>query len=787
MAKARAFTAIAILTLTIGIAANVTIFTVVNAVLLKSLPYKDPDRLIAIEESIPSQNLDSAEISYPNYVDWRKSIKVIQDVAVFTKSNVTIVSPDGRGERVSGARVSPNTFSVLGIAPAQGRDFLVEEGPPNKADVALISDLLWHNRFSSDPQIVGKTIKINGNVTTIVGVMPPRFRFPETADIWLPVEARTQRGSHYLNAVARMGPGTTIEQAGAEMESIESQLKQAYPRENALFRIHVVSLKNLYNRETGPVLFALLGAVLFVLLIAVANVANLLLSRSTVRQREMALRAALGAGRGRIIRQLLTESLLLSFAGGAIGYLISLWAVDALVRAIPEELPFFINFAIDARVVGFAFAVSLVTGILFGLAPAFASSKPNLNETLKETSPQSSVGRRQTIRSFLITAEVALALVLLIGSGLMIESFFNIRRVQPGFDRNNVLVMNLSLTAANYKNAGSRAAFHRQALDRFSALPGVEVASGTSALPLSGSADGTGISVEGKEVTDPKDIAIANEQFIAPGYFRSMRIPLLTGRDFNDADNEKSQKVVIVDEALAKQYWPSEDPVGKRLKFGGPQSPEPWNIIVGVVGNIRQYGLKEASRPTVYISYQQNIPAYFTYVVRTAGSPQSLAGPAREALQSLDPEQPLYDVRTLDEVVRASYWDDRFFSDLFAIFASIALMLASVGIYGIVSYAVNQRVHEIGIRMALGARTADVLRLVVGQGMRPVFVGVAIGIVAALGVTKAISSLFFGVNAWDPIMFASLSALLLIVSIGASYIPARRATRVDPVIALRHE
>ena len=447
MRQAPGFAAIAVATLAIGIAANVTIFTVVNAVLLKSLPYTEPGQLIAIDETIPTQNLDNAGVSYPNYVDWKKSIKAIQDIGVFAESNITLVTGEG-GVRISGAEVSTNMFSLLGVDAARGRGFQEQDGLPSSEKVALISDVLWRNRFAADSNILGTVVKINGKPTTIIGVMPPRFRFPETGDLWIPVEGREIRGSHYLNAIGRMKPGVAIEQAKAEMEAIRAQLVQQYPEVNEKIGIRVDPLQKVYSGDAGPLLWALLGSVVFVLLIAVANVANLLLSRSTVRQREISIRAALGAGRRRIIRQLLTESLMLSILGGAIGCLVSWWAVDALVGMIPEELPFFIRFAVDTRVVVFAFTITVLTGILFGLAPALSSSKPNLNDTLKETSPQTSGGRRRFLRNALITSEVALALVLLIGSALMMESFFKIRRVQPGFDRTNVLVMDLSLTQA---------------------------------------------------------------------------------------------------------------------------------------------------------------------------------------------------------------------------------------------------------------------------------------------------------------------------------------------------
>jgi putative ABC transport system permease protein len=783
MAKARGFATVATLTLAIGIAANVTVFTAVNAALLRSLPYSNPERLVAINETLPRAKLD-IQVSYFNYLDWKKSIRQIADIGVYAKQDVTIVTADG-GERISGAEISTNLFPLLGVAPDKGRNFATEEGGAVRANVALISDGLWRQRFGGETGIVGSTLKINGKPTTIVGVMPPRFRFPDTSDIWLPIEGRQTRGSHYLSAIGRLRDGITIRQAQDELAAVEQQIGEQFPYETGV-GIHVVPLKSVYTGETGPLLLALLGAVFFVLLIAVTNVANLLLSRSNVRQREMAIRIALGAGRRRIIRQLLTESLLLSIAGGALGYLISLWSVDALVHAIPEELPFFMTFDIDFRVLLFTFGVTALTGILFGLAPALASN-PNLNHTLKETSLQSSAGALQRLSKVLVTAEVALALVLLIGSGLMIESFLHVRRVEPGFDRNNVLAMNLSLTPSSYTNVASRAEFYRQALERLAAIPGVASASGTSGLPLNGSEDTVGITIEGRPGKESEGVPVANQQFVAPGYFRTMGIPLITGRDFNSGDNANSESVVIVDETLARQFWPNDNPIGKRLKFGGPTSREPWSTVIGVVGAVHQLGLKEHTRVTTYTNYLQNVSAYFTFVVRTTVPPQTVAGAAREAIRAFDAEQPLYNIRTLDEIVRASYWEDVFFSDLFGIFAGIALVLAAIGIYGVVSYAASRRVREIGIRMALGARGKDVLGLIVGHGMRPVAMGIAIGIIAALGVTKLLSSLFFGVDAWDPLTFISISAILTLISAAAAYVPARRATRVDPVIALRHE
>jgi putative ABC transport system permease protein len=783
MAQARGFTVVAILTLAIGIAANVTVFTAVNATLLRPLPYSDPERLVGINETLPKQGLD-IQVSYANHLDWRKSSREMEDIGVFAANGVTMVTTDG-GERVSGAEISTNLFPLLGIAPSQGRNFAPDEGGAVRANVALISDGLWHRRFGGEPNIIGTVLKIDGRPTTILGVMPPKFRFPENSDIWLPIEGRSTRGTHYLFAIGRMRSGVTIQRAQAELASIEEQIGRQFPYESGL-GVHLIPLRDVYTGDTGPLLFALVGAVVFVLLIGVANVANLLLCRSNARQREMAIRVALGAGRLRIIRQLLTESAVLSAAGGAMGYLISLWVVDALVRAIPEELPFFISLDIDYRVLAFTVVVTAVTGILFGLAPALTSSNPNLNNTLKETSQRSS-GGRQMLRKVLVTAEVALALTLLVGSGLMIESFLHIRRVKPGFDRNNVLAMNLWLTPSSYPDIASRAAFHRQALDRLAAIPGVETASGTSRLPLGGNGDQVGITIEEPPDAAPRDVPVATQQFVAPGYFRAMGIPLIEGRDFNEGDDAKSEPVVIIDESLARQFWPNENPIGKRLRFGGPTSRAPWDTVIGVVGDVHHYGLKGQTRVTTYTNYLQNVPAYFTYVVRTAVPPQSIGGPARDALRGLDAEQPLYDVRTMDEVVRSSYWEDGFFSDLFGIFAGIAVLLAAIGIYGIVSYAASQRVREIGIRMALGARGKDVLSLIVGHGLRPVALGIAIGNLAALGITKGLSSLFFGVDAWDPPTFIAISALLTLIAAAATYVPARRATRIDPVVALRHE
>jgi len=784
MRQSKGFTTLAVITIAIGIAANVTIFTTVNAVLLKSLPYSNPEQLISIDEDMPEQMAESIQVSYQNYLDWKKSIRSIQDIGVFSERDIAVVTPEG-SERISGAQISPNMFPILGVVPALGRNFLEEEGPPAQPSVVLISDALWRRRFASDPNILGTSLKVNGVMASIVGVMPPRFRFPETADIWVPVEGREARGSHYLNAIGRMAPAVRLPQARAEMVAIQQQLAIAHPLANGKIGVRVIALREKASGDSGPLLWAMLGAVAFVLLIAVANVANLLLSRSTVRQREMAIRSALGAGQRRIIRQLLTESMLLSLVGGALGTLSSMWAVDIIATLIPEELPFYMQFDMDLRVIAFALGVTGLTGILFGLAPALASSRPNLNETLKETSPQSSIGRRRLAHNALITVEVALALVLLIASGLMIQSFLFIRRVPPGFDRSNVLAMDISLPQVKYADAASRIPFHKQAIERLSGIPGVEVASGTSNLPLGGRADGQGFTVQGAPPSD--QVPIANEQFVIPGYFRAMRIPITRGRDFTEADNMNAEKVIIVDETMVRRYWPNEDPIGKRLKFGGPQSKQPWNTIIGVVGGIRHYGLKELGPVTFYVNYEQNNAPYMTYVVRTSGLPENIAGAAREVIRAIDAEQPIYNIRTMEEVVRTSFWEDRFFSQLFAVFSAIALALAGVGIYGVVSYASNQRAHEIGIRMALGARDNDVLRLVVGQGLTPVVLGIGIGIVAALIITNLLADIFYGVNPSDPATFVTIPLLLLAVASAASYLPARRATRVDPVIALRHE
>ncbi|HEX8501292.1 MAG TPA: ABC transporter permease [Pyrinomonadaceae bacterium] len=789
--KQPGFSLVVVLTLAIGIGANSTIFSFANGVLLRPLPYADPESLVALDETSPKRNVTSMGVSFPNFLDWRAQNRVFEDIAAYTEGTYTLVG-GGEPEQIRGAGVSSGLFEILGVTPALGRTITPEEDRPGSETVVILSHGLWQRRFGSEPGAVGRTISVNNRPHTVVGVMPPGFKFPEVADLWVPLALDTQkwtRNDHGLGAIARLKPGVSLGQAAAEMEAIALRVEEQNPVTNEGLSVSVTNLRAGLVGGYRQSILILLGVVGFVLLIACVNVANLLLARASSRRREVSIRVALGAGRWRIFRQLITESLVLSAAGGALGLILALWGLQLLLTAVPVELPFWMKFDLDGRVLAFTAAVSLLTGIVFGAAPALQASKVDLNASLKEggrSDAHAGAGMRR-LRGLLVVGEVALSLVLLVGAGLMMRSFLRLQQVDVGVNPANVLTMSVPLPSARYREPERRSAFFQQLVERVGALPGVREVGAVSNLPLSGSRWGRSLTVEGRAALSVGAAPVINHCVVTPGYFRAMGIPVLAGRDIAEADAKDAPKVTVVDERLAREYWPGESPLGKRVRFGPPESNEPWHTVVGVVGGVRHERPDAATRMSVYVPYQQIPVREMTLAVRTGGDPAGLAVAVRSQVRGLDPDQPVTDVRTMGEVITSAIWQPRLHAILFGVFAAVALALASVGIYGVMSYAVTQRTHEIGIRIALGAKPRDILRLVVGHGLALTLVGIALGAASAFALTRVMTSLLFEVSPADPATFAANVALLTAVSLVACYIPARRATRVDPLVALRYE
>jgi putative ABC transport system permease protein len=795
--KNKGFTLVALIALALGIGANTAIFTVVNAVLLRPLPYHEPERLVTIWEESPQLGMYQMPVSFANLRDWVDQNQVFEQISAYTFTNVNLIGA-GEPERLSTIRSSANLFSLLGAAPMLGRTFLAEEDKEGAGRVVILSHHLWQRRFGSASSILGQPVTLNNQTYTVVGIMPPAFQFPvgfsylgkvlnESIDLYIPLAAtskETTRGNYSFFALGRLKPGVTIEQARAEMSTIEGRLEEQYPDGNFGIGVSLIGTHEQTIKDIRPALLVLLGAVTFLLLIACSNIANLLLARAAGRQKEFAIRAALGASRVRIVRLLLAESITLSLAGGCLGLLLALWGIDALV-ALAQDIPRVNEVGLDARVFGFTVAVSLATGIIFGLIPAIQASRPNLNETLKEGSRSSmgSVGGKR-IRSVLVSAEVALSLVLLIGAGLMVKSFVRLQQMNLGFNPDNVIALSLSLPPSTYPDARRQAAFFKEALERIQSLAGVRSAGATTGLPLVLSLSGSDFRIEGRPEAEPGENTIVNTRSISPGYFSTLGIAFVKGRDFSERDNGEASKVAIINDNLARSYFSNEDPVGKRITFDEGKT---WLSIVGIITDVKQLGLDASARPEVYWPYAQMAAPSMSLVVRTDSSPASLVAAVKSEIQTVDKDLPISEVKTMQELLAESVAGRRFNMLLLTIFAGVALVLAAVGIYSVMSYSVSQRTHEIGIRMALGARASDVLKLVVGHGMLLTLAGVAAGVAASLFLTGLMTSMLFGVTATDPITFAAVSIVLTGVALGACFVPARRATKVDPMVALRYE
>ena len=800
LAKSPAFTAIVVLTLALGIGANTAIFSAVNAVILRPLPYREPHRLVTIEHMYPSLDME-APVSVPGFLDYEKKGRSFESMAVQSgwQANLTGV---GEPVRMQGQRVTGKFFTTLGVPAMLGRTLQPGEDAVGRERVAVLSYDAWQRIFGADPGIVGRGLALNGESYEVVGVMPRGFRdfFNRDAEIWAPLVFRPdqmtddQRTHEFLNLTARLKPGVPVEQAQGEMRTLAEQLKRDYADQYALaWSIGVTPLSIQATGDVRPALLVLLGAVGFVLLIACANVANLLLARAAARSKEIAVRTALGATRERLLKQLLTESLLVSLAGGAVGLLLAYAGVRALVAMDIGNLPRSDEIGIDGTVMLFTLVVSLAAGLLFGLAPAIHTATPNLHGALKEGGRGTTADRgSHALRRSLVVTEVALALTLLTGAGLLLKSFARLQGVDPGFEPANLLTFNLALPQNRYRSDTSRAAFWDQAIPALARIPGVTSVGATTVMPFSGGWSTGSFEIEGYQVPENVPAPWGDIRIVTPGFFETLRIPLLRGRYLTDDDRAGSRPVAVIDQEFVRRYWPSDDPIGKRFTFGPPDgvtdtTQNEWIEVVGVVGHTAHEGLDADPRLQLYLPYRQVPQAFMAVAVRTTGSPERYVNLARSAVRSVDPDQPISAVSNMEELLSQAVGQRRLSMMLLSLFSGIALVLASVGIYGVMSYSVTQRARELGVRIALGADRGDVLRLVLRQGMRLALAGIGIGLVAALGLTRFIESQLYGVAATDPLTFVLVAGILAATALVANLLPALRAMRTDPAVVLREE
>jgi putative ABC transport system permease protein len=800
------FTAITVATLALGIGANTAIFSVVNAVLLRPLAYRDPAQLVALKGVVEVRGLDDVRNSAPEYQDFRSDVPALADVAAAWPISINLTAL-GDPERIQAAVVSSNYFQVLGTAPTLGRDFTPEDDQGKIGYVAIISWDLFQRRFGGDRSVIGKTVRLDDDPMTIIGVMPRGFRHPlesgaSPMEVWAPVELANadpqfigDRRARVFEVIGRLKPGATVSEAQAQLDQLSKQLESRYPDvyPAALgWRAAALPLTERVVGNVRPALLVLLGAVAFVLLIGCANVANLMLARATGRSREIAIRTALGGDRLRLVRQLLTESLLLAVLGGALGLLIAVWGTSALGRLAAVYLPRAREIAIDGPVLAFTAVLILLTGVAFGLFPALQASRPDLQDVLKDSAKGSAGGGRTRMRAVLVVAEVAVALVLLAGAGLLLRSFQQLVAVDPGFDPERLLTMQVWLPVPNdnatgrYFTQDQRVGFYDRALAAVRQVPGVRSASLVSRLPYSGRNDAR-FRIEGRPVADAQLLPSAEIRLVSPGYFRTMAIPVLQGEVMPDGVDSLSSTYAMVNRSLAEREWKGRSPVGQRIQLQLPGSAGPWVTIVGVVNDVRQGAPDQPTLPEFYVSYRLLAGQQMSLVVRTAGDPDALAARVVSAIRSVDPTQPVFGVESMERLLANAEAERRFSLLLLSLFAAIALLLSSLGIYGVMAYSTSQRRHEIGIRMALGAASPDVLRLVLSQGMRLVLVGLAIGLFGAWALSRVLAGQLYGISARDPLTYAAVATLLGAVAFAATWLPARRATRVDPMISLRSE
>jgi predicted permease len=792
--KSPGFTVVATLTLALGIGANTYIFSIVDALLLRPMEFSNPDRIVALWERLPAISVDRNEVSPANFLDWKAQNHVFDHIAVQSWWDANLGGVE-HPEHLHGFLVTPHYFAALESQPVLGRTFLEEEGTLGQDHVAMLSFGLWHDHFACDLSIVGKTVLLNGIDYTVIGVMGPDFNYPSGAQVWGALAFNPQReanrGSHYLHGVAHLRAGVTRERAQAEMSAIALRLAEQYPQTNTGRDVKVMPLMESEVGQTRAPLVVILAAVGLVLLIACANISNLLLARASNRQRETAIRRALGATRRRLIRQWLVESMILGVLGGGVGILFAHFCLKAEVIRIPAEfarmIPGWGKIAINTPVLLFTSVVSLATGLVFGFLPSLAASRLNVNDTLKEGAPFSGVvGRRGLLRNALIVSEVALSLALLATAGLMMKSFVRLERVSPGFNADRLLTMFVALPGAKYKSDQQTVSFYEQLIERVQSLPGVQNAAAANLIPLGGMNETWTIRMEGVPEPKPGEEPDANYRIVSDSYFRTMQIPILRGREFTSLDSAKGQLVVAVNEAFAARFWPGEDAIGKRMRFSGPAREQPWRTVVAVVGNVRNQ-LDVAARVEMYFPLRQQSENTMALVVRTSSNARSMEESVRAQVVALDRDQSVFNIMTMDDLRAVSVTAQRIGGTLMAAFAGFALVLAATGLFGVIAYAMSERTREIGIRLALGAKPGEVFRLVVGQGMMLALIGLLVGLPLALGMGRAVAGLLYGVAPNDFATFASVAVVLAAVALAACYLPARRAMRVDPIVALRYE
>ncbi|MEW6127974.1 MAG: ABC transporter permease [Acidobacteriota bacterium] len=802
--KSPMFTLVAVITLALGIGANTAIFSVVNAVLLRPLPYNEPEQLVAVAETDTRKVEIRGALSYPNYFDWRKQNTCFENFASYYRNSMALTGLETPVD-IPSATVSANLFAVLKANPQLGRWFTEDEENPNGRLAVVISHRLWQKQFGGDPNILSRSIKLNDRLFQVVGVMPAGFQFPikaDPVDLWVTLAVdgmktedddapmTEQRGAHFFEGIARLKPGVSIEQAQAEMSQIASTLEKQYPEENTYRGIKISPFQEVLVIDYREALLIILGAVGCVLLIGCANVANLLLARATVRHKEIAVRVALGASRWQIIRQLLTESLLLAVAGGVLGLLLAWWGTEALVGLIPEDVPRLAEINIDWRVLAFTFVVSLTTGILFGLVPAWQATKVELTEAMKENTRGTGASRhRSRLRNVLVIAEVAIAVVLLISAGLLLQTFRKLQDVNLGIDTHNVLSAEIDLPVTRYPKPEQAAAFYQQLTERLNSLPGVVKASAITPMPLSGNGYRTSVEFEGREYPQG-ETPRSHFRVITLGYFDTLKIAQVSGRDFNEHDTDKSLKVVIVNETFVKNYFPDDNPIGKRVKPGVSVSEkeEPWREIIGVVKDVRHSQiLGREPDPEIYLPHTQCQFNFMGLAIRTSGEPGAMAKLLQAEVNAIDKDIPLSRVKTLEQYLGVAIAQPRFNAMLLGMFGLLALTLTSIGLYSVIAYSVAQRTQEIGVRMALGAQTGNILRMVLRQGLMLTAIGLGIGIVSAYYLTELLARMLYGVRSTDFLTFLFTSLILTGVALVACLVPARRAAKTDPMVALRYE
>ena len=792
LAKSPGFTAVAVAALALGIGANTAIFSLVDSIVWRPLPYRNPEQLVNLYTSNPKTGSGRSSSSYGDALDWQEQNQTFQDIAVAATWTFNLTGRE-LPERILGVRASGNLFTVLGVQPVVGRVFTPEDDVPDGENVAVIGYALWHRSFGGEPGIVDQAVTLNGRPHTIIGVMPPGFHYPATdIELWgtLAGNLSESREGRFMNGVGRLAPDVSLAQAQADMDVIAQRLEQEYPDSNTGWRIHIEPLKETVTGSIRPTLLILLGAVGLVLLIACANVASLLLTRATSRHREIAIRASLGAGRARLVRQLLTESVLLALFGAAVGVFGAYWGVEALKVLSPDNLPRLGEVQVDGRVLVFTFGLSMLTVVFFGLAPSLHTVRLELNEWLREgTRTSATRSGRRSPRTLLVVAEVALTLMLLIGAGLLIRTFARVLDVAPGFNPERLLTMNVFLTGNKYDTVPKQKAFVKAAMEKIQSVPGVEAAAMISSLPFGETSTSLNFQIEGQEVPTG-EAPLTNYRAVDPAYFRTMGIPLLEGQHLTERDDEDSPPVLLVNEAMSRRFWQGEDPVGQTIRWVNQGKEAGPHTIVGVVADVKSFGLDSEERPAVYAPYAQR-PFFWlrwkTFAIRTGTEPLASVDATRRAILEVDPNLPVYGIASMEELMAEALAGRRFAMLLLSVFAALALILAAVGIYGVMAYAVSQRTREIGVRVALGARRQDILAMILRQGMLLTFLGVCLGLAGAFAMTRYLENLLFQLAPTDPPKFVAVAGLLVAVAALACYLPARRAVKVDPVTALRCE